>query len=228
MGNLAGEFSHIPRILDIGQCNDAYSAVKVALALAGLFKCSVNDLPLRLVLSWVEQKAVIILLSLLSLGVKNIIIGPNLPGFLTPTLISYLVKNFNLSPTYANNQFSATQQLSIIKPTLQTPEKSKVIKEFDRVRPFTLYKLINKQNIARETYKYTFAFNNPNSVYSLDPAKHILIRGKATYGYYQSRAYTPITPKGFKGSFDVLIRTYKNGLISSYLDQTKVGEHVEI
>lgn len=86
----------------------------------------------------------------------------------------------------------------------------------------------DKTKIARDTYKYTFAFNNPNSVYYLDAAKHILVRGKASDGYYQSRAYTPITPKGFKGSFEMLVRTYKNGLISNYLDQTKVGEYVEI
>lgn len=97
---------NIPRLLDVGQCNDAYSAVKVALALADILKCGVNDLPLHLVISWVEQKAVIILLTLLSLGVKNIVIGPNLPAFLTPNLVKYLVENFGLAPTYGNNLFS--------------------------------------------------------------------------------------------------------------------------
>jgi len=83
----------------MGQCNDAYSALKVAQALAGAFECGVNDLPLSLVLSWYEQKAVAILLTLLWLGVKNIRIGPTLPAFLTPAVLELLQQNYNLLPT---------------------------------------------------------------------------------------------------------------------------------
>ena len=81
-------------MLDIGQCNDAYSAVKIALALAEAFECGVNDLPLSLVLSWYEQKAVAILLSLLALGVKDIRLGPTLPAFITPNVLNFLVENY--------------------------------------------------------------------------------------------------------------------------------------
>lgn len=93
-----GTIGGIPRLLDVGQCNDAYSAVKIALALADAFKCGVNDLPLSLVLSWYEQKAVVILLSLLSLGVKNIRLGPSLPAFITPNILNFLVEKFNIMP----------------------------------------------------------------------------------------------------------------------------------
>lgn len=93
-----GTIDEIPRLLDIGQCNDAYSAVKIALALADAFKVGVNDLPLSMVLSWYEQKAVAILLSLLALGIKNIRIGPSLPAFITPNILKVLVEKFNLMP----------------------------------------------------------------------------------------------------------------------------------
>jgi hydroxylamine reductase len=93
-----GSIGGIPRLLDIGQCNDAYSAVQIALALAKAFNCGVNDLPLSLVLSWYEQKAVVILLSLLSLGIKGIRIGPSLPAFISPNILDFLVKNFDLKP----------------------------------------------------------------------------------------------------------------------------------
>ena len=93
-----GDIGGIPRLLDIGQCNDAYSAVQIAVALAGAFDCGVNDLPLSLVLSWYEQKAVAILLSLLHLGIKNIRIGPTLPAFVTPAVLNVLVENFNVAP----------------------------------------------------------------------------------------------------------------------------------
>jgi hydroxylamine reductase len=83
----------------MGQCNDAYSALKVAQALAGAFNCGVNDLPLSLILSWYEQKAVAILLTLLWLGVKNIRIGPTLPAFLSPAVLNLLHEKFNLMPT---------------------------------------------------------------------------------------------------------------------------------
>lgn len=93
-----GEIDGIPRILDMGQCNDAFSAVKVALALADAFGCSVNELPLTLVLSWYEQKAVCILLSLLSLGIKNMYLGPTLPAFMSETVVKTLVDSFGLRP----------------------------------------------------------------------------------------------------------------------------------
>jgi hydroxylamine reductase len=93
-----GEIGGLPRIMDMGQCNDAYSAVKVAVALAEAFECGVNDLPLTLVLSWYEQKAVCILLTLLSLGIQNIYIGPSLPAFISPNILNVLVVKFNLTP----------------------------------------------------------------------------------------------------------------------------------
>ena len=94
-----GTIGGLPRIMDMGQCNDAYSAIQVAVALAKAFDCGVNDLPLTLVLSWYEQKAVCILLTLLYLGLKNIYLGPTLPAFLSPNVLNYLVENFNISPT---------------------------------------------------------------------------------------------------------------------------------
>ena len=93
-----GEIGGLPRILDMGQCNDAYSAIKVAIALAEAFECGVNDLPLTLVLSWYEQKAVCILLTLLALGIKNIYIGPSLPAFISPNILGALVDMFSLTP----------------------------------------------------------------------------------------------------------------------------------
>jgi hydroxylamine reductase len=91
-----GDINGIPRLLDIGQCNDAYSAIQLALALSEVFECSVNELPLSLVLSWFEQKAIVILLTLLSLGVKNIRTGPTPPAFLTPNLLNILEEKFGL------------------------------------------------------------------------------------------------------------------------------------
>jgi len=93
-----GDIGGIPRLLDIGQCNDAYSAIQIAVALAGAFECGVNDLPLSMILSWYEQKAVVILLTLLSLGIKNIHLGPSLPPFITPNVLNVLVENFNIKP----------------------------------------------------------------------------------------------------------------------------------
>jgi hydroxylamine reductase len=93
-----GDIGGIPRLLDVGQCNDAYSAVQIAVALAGAFKVGVNDLPLSFILSWYEQKAVAILLSLLHLGIKNMRLGPSLPAFITPNVLDVLVKNFNIKP----------------------------------------------------------------------------------------------------------------------------------
>jgi hydroxylamine reductase len=91
-----GEIGGLPRLLDVGQCNDTYSALQIALALAKAFECGVNDLPLSLVLSWYEQKAVAVLLTLLHLGVRNIRIGPTLPAFLSPAVLDLLHDNFNL------------------------------------------------------------------------------------------------------------------------------------
>ncbi len=93
-----GQIGGLPRIMDVGQCNDAYSAVKIALALSDAFKLGVNDLPLTLVLSWYEQKACAILLTLLSLGIKNIYLGPTLPAFISPNILNALVAKFNLHP----------------------------------------------------------------------------------------------------------------------------------
>ena len=93
-----GTIGGLPRIMDMGQCNDAYSAIKVAVALADAFKCSVNELPLTLVISWYEQKAVCILLTLLSLGIKNIYLGPSLPAFVSPNILNVLVEKFALTP----------------------------------------------------------------------------------------------------------------------------------
>lgn len=94
LGNIGG----IPRLLDVGQCNDAYSAVKIAQALADAFECGVNELPLSLILSWYEQKAVIILLSLLALDIRNIRLGPTLPAFITPNVLQILVDNYGIRP----------------------------------------------------------------------------------------------------------------------------------
>lgn len=93
-----GEIGGLPRIMDMGQCNDAYSAIQVALALANAFNCGVNELPLTLVLSWYEQKAVCILLTLLSLGIKNIYLGPTLPAFISPNVLKVLVEKFDIKP----------------------------------------------------------------------------------------------------------------------------------
>jgi len=93
-----GDIGGIPRLLDVGQCNDAYSAIQIAVALAGAFECGVNDLPLSLVLSWYEQKAVVILLTLLALGIKDIRLGPSLPAFITPNVLNFLVQNYNIKP----------------------------------------------------------------------------------------------------------------------------------
>ena len=94
-----GTVAGLPRLLDVGQCNDSYSAIKIASALAEAFNCGINDLPLSIILSWYEQKAVVILLTLLSLGVKNIKLGPTLPAFLSPNVLNVLVENFNIAPT---------------------------------------------------------------------------------------------------------------------------------
>ncbi len=93
-----GEVAGLPRLLDVGQCNDAYSAVKIALALADAFKCGINDLPLAMVITWYEQKAVADLLALLYLGVKGIYLGPTLPAFLSPNVLQFLVDTFDIKP----------------------------------------------------------------------------------------------------------------------------------
>jgi hydroxylamine reductase len=93
-----GDIGGIPRLLDIGQCNDAYSAIQIASALAGAFECGVNDLPLSMILSWYEQKACAILLTLLYLGIKDIRLGPSLPAFVSPNILKVLVEKFNIMP----------------------------------------------------------------------------------------------------------------------------------
>lgn len=93
-----GTIGGLPRILDMGQCNDAYSAIKVAIALAEAFECGVNDLPLSMVLSWYEQKAVCILLTLLHLGIRSIRLGPTLPAFVSPNILNFLVEQFHIAP----------------------------------------------------------------------------------------------------------------------------------
>ena len=93
-----GDIGGIPRLLDVGQCNDAYSAIQIAAALANAFDCGVNDLPLSMILSWYEQKACAILLTLLHLGIKGIRLGPTLPAFITPNVLQVLVDNFDIAP----------------------------------------------------------------------------------------------------------------------------------
>ncbi len=93
-----GDIGGIPRLLDVGQCNDAYSAIQIAVALAKAFDTDVNSLPLSLVLSWYEQKACAILLTLLALGIRNIRLGPTLPAFVTPPVLKVLVDKFNIMP----------------------------------------------------------------------------------------------------------------------------------
>ena len=93
-----GDIGGIPRLLDIGQCNDAYSAIQIAVALANAFECGVNDLPLSIVLSWYEQKAVCILLTLLHLGIQNMRLGPSLPAFVSPNVLDVLVEKFSIKP----------------------------------------------------------------------------------------------------------------------------------
>jgi len=93
-----GTVGGLPRLLDMGQCNDAYGAIQVAVALAGAFECGVNDLPLSMVISWYEQKAVCILLTLLYLGIQDIYLGPTLPAFISPNVLSFLVENYNIHP----------------------------------------------------------------------------------------------------------------------------------
>ena len=94
-----GTIDGLPRIMDMGQCNDAFGAVKVAVALAEAFGCGVNELPLSIILSWYEQKAVCVLLTLLYLGIKNIRLGPTLPAFVSPNVLNYLVEHYNIAPT---------------------------------------------------------------------------------------------------------------------------------
>ena len=93
-----GEIGGLPRIMDMGQCNDAYSAIKVAVALSEAFQCEVNELPLSMILSWYEQKAVCVLLTLLHLGIQNILLGPSLPAFISPNVLALLVENYHIAP----------------------------------------------------------------------------------------------------------------------------------
>jgi len=99
-----GDIGGIPRLLDVGQCNDAYSAIRIAVALADAFQCGVNDLPLSMILSWYEQKAHVILLTLLHLGIKGIRLGPTLPAYVSPVVLDFLVLNYDLGPTTTAEQ----------------------------------------------------------------------------------------------------------------------------
>lgn len=99
-----GEIGNLPRLMDVGQCNDAYSAIKIALGLAEAFQVSVNDLPLSMILSWYEQKAVAVLLTLLYLGIKDIRLGPTLPAFITPNVLKFLSETYNLQPITTPDQ----------------------------------------------------------------------------------------------------------------------------
>jgi len=99
-----GDIGGIPRLLDVGQCNDAYSAIQIAVALSKAFNVGVNELPLSLVLSWYEQKAVAILLTLLYLGIKNMRLGPTLPAFITPNVLKVLVDNYSIKPISTPDQ----------------------------------------------------------------------------------------------------------------------------
>ena len=99
-----GDIGGIPRLLDAGQCNDAYSAVQTASALAKAFNVGVNELPLSLIISWYEQKAVCVFLALLHLGIKDIRLGPSLPAFITPNVLDVLVKNYNIMPITTSDE----------------------------------------------------------------------------------------------------------------------------
>ena len=99
-----GDIGGIPRLLDVGQCNDAYSAIQIAIALADAFDCGVNDLPLSMILSWYEQKAVCILLTLLHLGIQNMKLGPSLPAFIGPNVLNVLIEKFNIAPVSTPHQ----------------------------------------------------------------------------------------------------------------------------
>jgi hydroxylamine reductase len=107
-----GSIGGIPRLLDIGQCNDSYSALIIATKLAEAFGCGVNELPLSLIVSWFEQKAAAVLLTLLALGVRNIKLGPTLPVFLTPTLIGILVEKFGIAPIGADAKVDIAECLA--------------------------------------------------------------------------------------------------------------------
>lgn len=120
-----GTIGGLPRLLDIGQCNDAYSAIQIAVALAGAFNCGVNDLPLSLVLSWYEQKAVAILLTLLHLGIKNIRIGPTVPAFITPSVLGLLKEKFNLMTiTTPEKDLAAILKPRPVKPAAHTSKRA--------------------------------------------------------------------------------------------------------
>lgn len=108
-----GTVAGLPRFMDMGQCNDAYGAIQVALALANVFNCGVNDLPLTLVISWFEQKAVAVLLTLLHLGVKGIKLGPNLPAFVTPNVLAVLQKEFDLQPIGSDAEADVARAMAV-------------------------------------------------------------------------------------------------------------------
>lgn len=118
-----GSIGGIPRLLDIGQCNDAYSAIQIALALSKAFNVGVNELPLSFILSWYEQKAVAILLTLLYLGIRDIRLGPTLPAFITPNVLDVLVKNFNIKPIGASPEADLEEILGLTAGEIETEPK---------------------------------------------------------------------------------------------------------
>ena len=122
-----GAIGGIPRLLDVGQCNDAYSAIQIAVALAKAFNCGVNDLPLSMILSWYEQKAVCILLTLLHLGIRNIRLGPSLPAFVTPAALKILVEKFNIMPIKTPEEDLKAILGLMMRNTLFTDEALNVI-----------------------------------------------------------------------------------------------------
>ena len=177
---------------------------------------------------WVEQKAIIIFLTLLHLGIKKINLGPNLPAFVTPNLAKFLVDNFELTG-WANNPFYTKPRPITNAVTVKAPQPDKApVKEFSTVQPYKPYKLVKKQDLGNNTRIFTFEFSNPNSTYELTPGKFVLIRMQDADGNYYSKAYTPVTKQGTPGQFEVLIKVYQYGRITNYLDNVKIGNYVEM
>lgn len=129
-------------------------------------------------IQWVEQKAIIIFLSLLHLGIKKINLGPKIPAFLTPNLVKYIVENFDIT-TMANNPFYMPPKPVIKSVPLSnsdTVEANAPLREFENTQSFEKYKLISKVNVGGHARIFTFALRNPKAVYALPPGKFVLIR----------------------------------------------------
>ncbi|MFR7743572.1 MAG: hypothetical protein ACLU3I_09975 [Acutalibacteraceae bacterium] len=139
-----GTIGGLPRLMDVGQCNDAYSAIQIALALANAFGCGVNELPLSMVLSWYEQKAVCILLTLLHLGIRNIRLGPTLPAFLSPNVLNHLVEQLRYCAHHhagvrSGNSFSNNSgSRGVVRSPFSAPQrKAAVLNCFTFKPPFS-------------------------------------------------------------------------------------------